>query len=64
MYLITQTCTTERVQTRPTRKKIARRNKIAQGTRGHAQTSLKIEDFMHSNLQIDISLPWIDAAFT
>ena len=22
------------------------------------------EDFMHSNFQIDISLPWIDAAFT
>jgi hypothetical protein len=22
------------------------------------------EDFMHSNFQMDISLPWIDAAFT
>ena len=22
------------------------------------------EDFMHSNVQMDISLPWIDAAFT
>jgi hypothetical protein len=22
------------------------------------------EDFMHSNFQVDISLPWIDAAFT
>ena len=22
------------------------------------------EDLMHSNFQIDISLPWIDAAFT
>ena len=22
------------------------------------------EDFMHSNFQLDISLPWIDAAFT
>jgi hypothetical protein len=22
------------------------------------------EDFMHSNIQMDISLPWIDAAFT
>jgi hypothetical protein len=42
MYLITQTCTTELVQTRPTRRKIARWNKTAQGTRGHAQTSLKI----------------------
>ena len=22
------------------------------------------EDFMHSNFQMDISLPWIDVAFT
>ena len=22
------------------------------------------EDFMHSNFQMDISIPWIDAAFT
>ena len=22
------------------------------------------EDFMHSNFQMDISLPWVDAAFT
>jgi hypothetical protein len=46
MYLITQICTTELVQTRPTRRKIARWNKTVQGTQGHAQTSLKIEDFM------------------
>jgi len=58
MYLITQTCTTELVQTGPPEKN-ARWNKAVQGTRGHAKTYLKIEDFMSLIFKIKIKQPWL-----